>query len=312
MAIAVAFVVQAEKVEKETYVFNVTADGDTLRLDRYLAKVSAGGDEKQSLIFIFGGGFRFGKRVNDYYTPFFEFMAKNGVETFSIDYRLALSDVWFEDVDTPVKMRDAMIGAVDVAVYDLWAATSFIVEHSKEWGLDTKSIFTCGSSAGAYTSLQSEYYICNGKVPVGALPEGFTYAGVISLAGAICSPDTLSWATLPAPMMMFHGDADWIVPFDDSDIAEGIGGMWGTMSISRSLGDIPHRLHIVHGIGHELSSYPMHDNKGEILDFILSQRVSDSKTRSGRVDEYIPGKTGYKTDYGHEDFRFAIFPKKPH
>ena len=310
LSMTVAAVAGATDIKKETYVYNVADNGDTLRLDRYPARTSDPNGKSQAMIFLFGGGFRNGQRDNGYYVPMFEFMAENGIETFSIDYRLALKDVWYEDVDTPEKMHDALGGAIDVAVEDLLAATSFIVAHSAEWGLDPKNIVTSGSSAGAITSLQAEYYICNDKVPQGALPSGFNFAGIVPMAGAISSSEPLVWKCAPAPIQMFHGDADGVVPFSDNGIVDGVGGLWGSEAISRSLGVTPHRFHIVHGVGHELAAFPMYDNRGEILDFIRSLKNSGTGPRAITINEYIPGVTGYRTDFDQEDFRKAIFPKK--
>lgn len=310
LLLTVFIAADAAGIKQETYIYKVTDAGDTLRLDRYPALTDNPNGKGQSLIFIFGGGFRNGQRDNGYYVPMFEFMAENGIETFSIDYRLGLTDTWYEDVDTPERFRDALKGAIDIAVEDLTDATSFIVGHSTEWGIDPNGIVISGSSAGAITSLQAEYYICNNLLPENALPAGFRYAGIIPLSGAIASEKPLMWKSEPSPILMFHGDADGVVPFDDNGTVAGIGGMWGSKAISRSLGNIPHRFHIVHGIGHELATFPMYDNRGEILDFIRSLRKSGTGLRTVIVDEYIPGVTEYRTDYNVEDFRRAIFPKK--
>ena len=307
--LAVAIGVNASET-RETYIFNITEEGDTLRLDRYPSQIASPTGKGQSLIFVFGGGFRNGQRDNGYYVPMFEFLARNGINVFSIDYRLALKNVGLDDVRTGVEFRDRMLNAINIAVEDLFAATTFIVNHSEEWGIDPDAIVTSGSSAGAITSLHAEYYICNDMVPAGALPEGFNYAGVVPLAGAICSAEPLHWNTVPSPMLMFQGDADSVVPFDKDGIIEGIGGMWGSKAISESLDacGAPYRFHVVHGSGHEIAAFPMVDNKGEILDFMYALKVGNG-CRSVSSFETVPGRDEHDARYSTDIYRRSIFPK---
>ena len=72
-----------------------------------------------------------------------------------------------------------------------------------------------GSSAGAITSLQVDYALCNGFLNSNILPEDFRLAGVVSYAGAIYSHEgKVKYRNhAPAPTMMFHGTADRLVPY---------------------------------------------------------------------------------------------------
>lgn len=298
--LALPYSIYASEPVKETYVFDVTADGDTLRLDRYPAVKSA--DNKgQVLIFAFGGGFRGGSRDSASFMPFFRFLVENGVTVVSTDYRTALKNVDPARLSTPQGFKDALYEAISEAVTDFYKATAFVIEHSSLWNADSTEIIACGSSAGAITVLQAEYGISNDMVPPGLLPDGFNYAGVIAMAGAVCAEGVPVWNTDPAPIMLFHGDADCVVPFEKA-VIDGF-GLWGSSTISRELSGrgAPHVFHIVRGGGHEVSGTPMSRYKGEILDFI-HRTATPGSCRIVTVEEKTPGCENYKTDFTIEDY----------
>lgn len=87
--------------------------------------------------------------------------------------------------DTPEALAERFFAAVDMAVEDLYDATSFIVGQARAWGLDPSAVVASGSSAGAITVLQGEYERCTGSALSRRLPEGFRYAGIIAFAGAV-------------------------------------------------------------------------------------------------------------------------------
>lgn len=72
-----------------------------------------------------------------------------------------------------------------------------------------------GSSAGAITSLQTDYALCNGYLNSNILPADFRLAGVVSYAGAIYSHEgKVKYRNHePAPTMFYHGTADKLVPY---------------------------------------------------------------------------------------------------
>ena len=290
----------AFELPKETYVFDVTAGGDTLRLDRYPA-VRGCDDKGQIVVFAFGGGFRGGSRGSASFMPFFRFLVENGVTVVSTDYRTALKDADPVRLATLPGFKDALYEAISVAVTDFYKATAFVIEHSPMWGVDSAKIIACGSSAGAITVLQAEYGICNDMVPSGILPADFNYAGVISMAGAVCAEGVPEWTAMTAPIMLFHGDADSVVPFEKA-VIDGF-GLWGSSTVSRALGGmgLSHVFHVVRGGGHEVSGTPMTRYRGEILNFI---RLTDSPgvCRTATIEETIPGTGDYKTDFTIEDY----------
>ena len=75
--------------------------------------------------------------------------------------------------DTPEALAERFFAAVDMAVEDLYDATSFIVGQARAWGLDPSAVVASGSSAGAITVLQGEYERCTGSALSRRLPEGY-------------------------------------------------------------------------------------------------------------------------------------------
>ena len=145
-----------------------------------------------------------------------------------------------------------------MAVEDLYDATSFVAGKSAEWGIDPARIVACGSSAGAITVLQGAYFIANENPLTAKLPDGFDYAGVISFAGAVVDmADDLTWKRAPAPIMLFHGDADSNVPY--GALRMGGAGIFGSDYIARQLSDMksPYYFYSVEGANHALATVPM-------------------------------------------------------
>jgi dienelactone hydrolase len=262
-------------VEKQTLIYSIKGT-DTLRIDKYDAPTGTG--EKPCLIFVFGGGFAAGTRDDSGYLHFYEQLAKTGYVVVAIDYRLGLKSMTndtpssFDMTKVTMQMVRYVIAfrkALKMAVEDLFDATRYVVEHAAEWQINPTRIVTCGSSAGAITVLQGEYEVCNRSSAVKHLPQDFKYAGVISFAGAIFTTNgKLEWAEPPAPILLFHGDADKDVPY--GAIRFGPLGFYGSKPIAEKLSEMkfPSYFYAVKGAGHRLSTTPMTRNWGEISFFL--------------------------------------------
>ena len=197
-----------------TYIFE-KRDTCDLFLDIYNpaegSQTCIDGNEKPTILFMFGGGFIRGTRNDESYLPWFKAMTEDGYRIISIDYRLGLkgSD----------KVGVAQVGALDKAIHmgveDLYSATNFLNENAAELGINPSNIVIAGSSAGAIIAMQAEYEICNGTSWTSVLPEGFRYAGVMSFSGAILSREGKVDYCLhtPAPTLLLHGTADELVPY---------------------------------------------------------------------------------------------------
>lgn len=219
MAAVLCCLTASAEVIRETHTYAVQGN-DTLRLDRYIDNsVTPDSAGYPAMIYIHGGGFVGGSRINAAQEVYADWLAKKGWQVFCIDYRLAgFSEDKNGKLNNPYNVRNAL-GFVRMASEDVVAATNFIL--SREWKINPAKVCLSGGSAGAITALQTEYDLCNGEDYTRSLPEGFNYAGVISHAGAIASlTDTLEWRSVPCPIMMMHGTADKNVPIDIETIGD--------------------------------------------------------------------------------------------
>jgi lipopolysaccharide/colanic/teichoic acid biosynthesis glycosyltransferase/dienelactone hydrolase len=194
-----------------------------------------------------------------------------------------------------------------MAVEDLYDATSFVAGKSAEWGIDPARIVACGSSAGAITVLQGAYFIANENPLTAKLPDGFDYAGVISFAGAVVDmADDLTWKRAPAPIMLFHGDADSNVPY--RALRMGGAGIFGSDYIARQLSDMksPYYFYSVEGADHALATVPM-NNYRDAIDQFLTQQVGERlpamiDTKERFTNASPGGKTFTAEDYIRSNF----------
>ncbi len=254
------------EIEKQTYIYSVKGT-DTLRLDKYdLPSIST---PKPCIIFMFGGGFVGGIRDSEYQVRYFDNLVNKGYTVVSIDYRLGLKNIGKAGQIDPLRFTALLNNSISIAVEDLFDATTFITNHAKDWNINSEMIIANGSSAGAISVLHGEYAICNKEKVAERLPKGFNYAGIISFAGAIFSTDgDLKWSNKPAPIQIFHGDADSNVPYDKLELFRF--GFYGSKHISKQLEkiDSPHFFYQVENAAHEIASSPMTSNLKEIQTFL--------------------------------------------
>jgi len=300
----------SKEVNKETYLFAVKGS-DTLRVDRYFCEGAEtawhSGDsltKRPALLFAFGGGFVGGERDNARYVPFFEFLAKNGCQVFSTDYRTGLKGLTASNAGGAAGFATALVDAIYMAVEDYYDATNYIIQRSSEWGFDANALIACGSSAGAITVLQAEYEICSGGELTSHLPGGFNYAGVISFAGAVCTKGKPQWKNgSPCPIMLFHGDADSVVPFKKATVL-GI-GLYGSYTVASLLKELstPYTFYISRGYGHEMAVLPLSENRYDILSFMESSVLrSYNKTYRIETDRAVPWMGKYKSNFTLKDY----------
>ncbi len=199
-------------------------------------------------------------------------------------------------------MISTMKNAVDMAVDDLYLATSYVLEHAEHWQIDPRRIIISGSSAGAITVLQAENGLCNSLPAAAVLPAGFRYAGVIACAGAIFSTDGKPhWDKAPAPIMFFHGDADSNVPYKKASLM-GI-GYYGPQIITRQLDKLgsPYYFYSAQCVDHSLAVTPLEDKLDLILQFIRDYIDQGRRLRIRTDVEKIDCK-GCKTRFSIRDY----------
>lgn len=243
--------VRAQKVTVDY----ATRDTQILRMDIY--QPLNGQSQNPCVVFVFGGAFYTGQRDAKIYQNYFRSLADSGFVVASIDYRLGL-----KDLKKPPSLfnRKPLVYAIEMAVEDLFTATSYLIDHAAEYHIDTSKIIASGSSAGAITALTADFQKRNHLKYASLLPRDFQYAGIISFAGAIYSnTGKPAYKTKPAPMLLFHGNKDDVVPFKKISLFGT--GMYGSSFIVKKFKTLhdPYWLYVMDGIGHDVSIYPMND-----------------------------------------------------
>jgi predicted esterase len=286
---------------KETFMYSIKG-GDTLYLDKYEA-VNNNGELSPCMIFVFGGGFYSGVRDIYYYMPYFDFLTKNGYTVISIDYRLGLRKVNITTQKFKAKeLINIFENTINMAVEDFFDATNFVLQHAEEWKIDPQKIVASGSSAGAVTVLQGEYYISTKAELSTKLPSTFNYAGVIGFAGAIFSKNgKLKWSQNTTPIQLFHGDADKNVPYDKIKLFRI--GLFGSKNITKRLekAKLPYYFYTVENTDHEVANTPMHLNHEEIKSF-LDKYVNQKQSLQTTVTVNPLNKPDIKKNFKLKDY----------
>ena len=261
---SIAQVLPQDSISKHTFIYAVK-DSIQLGLDAYSEATNAGDSARPCVIFAFGGAFVGGRRDDTNYIKYFHTLATHNYTVLSISYRLGLKGVSHLSKFNIAPLRRA----IDMAVEDVYTATAWAINHAALLRIDTASIILCGSSSGAITALEADFYKRNDKPIANTLPANFEYAGVVAFAGAILSYDgRLKYQLPPAPTLLFHGTADKIVLYDKVRFFNK--GFYGSSSIAGtfSKNNYPFFIYREKGLGHEVAVLPMYKNIPEILSFL--------------------------------------------
>ncbi len=248
-------------VERKTIVYS-TKDGKDLHLDKYVDNTVAYNGKRPVFIYVHGGGFVTGSRINALQIQYVKHFVAQGFVGILIDYRLGIKDGVQPDQETIMR-------AISLSYGDLIDATAFILGKASEWNIDSKKIIISGGSAGAIACLTAEYDLSTGGQFSNRLPKDFNYAGIISHAGAvIVKQDSLLWKKAPSAMLLMHGDKDQLVTFDKGVIS---GNLYaGSNYIHKQLvaQNIPHWLYEEAGADHIVALKPLQYNFAETDAFI--------------------------------------------
>ena len=262
IAVSAILAVSTFAVNKNTYTF-AEKDGQELKLDVYMPEDSL--NEHPCIVFAFGGGFKMGARDEASYQKFLTEMAENGIVGVSIDYRLGLKD---KKIKNLIQLAKILENSVNMAVEDMASAVEFVLKNAADLKVNTKQIMLSGSSAGAITALQTDYYLCNAKIK--NLPEDFRFAGVLSFAGAVASfGEKLEYKKQPAPVLFMHGTKDGLVAYDKKVVLKR--GMYGSNYLIENIwvkNNWPYMALRFRNFGHEVAMIGFKENVPTILEFI--------------------------------------------
>ena len=227
------------------------AERDTLKLYLDFYTPETVHDSTICLVYVFGGGFIGGHRDGEWEKAYFKQLVDEGFMVASIDYRLGLRGA----KNLRITNSEPLENAINMAAEDAISAIAYLLEHAKELKVNKDWIMMIGSSAGAITSLQVDYALCNGFLNAGILPEDFRLAGVVSYAGAIFSHEgKVKYRNHePAPTMMYHGMADRLVPY--KKISFFSVGFYGTDALVKQFEkyDYPYFARRFEGYGHSVA-----------------------------------------------------------
>lgn len=281
--VALSSAIAQNKIKRETFVYSVK-EGQELKLDKFMDNAVPYNGKRPVMIYIHGGGFSVGSRINALQDKYCKHFAEKGFVSFSIDYRLGVKDGQQTN-------QNVVMNAVNIAVEDLFDATAFILKKADEWNIDKEKIMISGGSAGAVTCLTAEYDICSDGKYSNRVPKGFNFGGVVSQAGCVVvHADTLTWKKTPCPILLMHGDKDMQVPFDTWDLEGNIYA--GSNYIHKQLlaQDSPHWFYVEEGADHIVALKPLQYNFGEIDNFIdrLVLKGEHAMVKTGWKDK-VPG-----------------------
>lgn len=218
-----------------TYQF---AERDTGPLSLDIFRPDAGapttfnGMKKPTILYVFGGGFVSGSRSDQRIRRWFRRLTADGYAVVAIDYRLGMKGFRMsKSLRGVVKMLNRYVLSQQMGVEDVCSAVSFLAAHP-ELGVDVGNMVIAGSSAGAIISLACANAIANGAAE--GLPHGFRFKGVMSFAGGIISKKGApKFASLPCPLLLFHGTTDKVVAYTHFGTKRR--GIWGSNYIALRL-----------------------------------------------------------------------------
>lgn len=233
-------------VERDTFLCLDVYKPDTTRAD------------KAAVLMVFGGGFFSGERNNAQMKRWAGALIEQGFTVISIDYRLGFKDsAMVASHSRLLKLPDLFMYCIDIAVQDCADAVAWVCSNAGMLDIDPSKLILTGSSAGAITILQLDYYRANSMSGASALPAGWKPAAVISYSGGVmCRDSKLKYATDPAPTMLLHGTKDRIVTYKSLGLPFGK-KMHGGKKMDKALNrqDIPHWFIRFDGIGHEVADW---------------------------------------------------------
>lgn len=278
--------------QKFTYEYAVK-DTNHLKLDVYAPAQPH--EAHPCMVFVFGGGFISGARDDNQIPALMQYYTEKGWVVISIDYRLGLKGAEHLSVVSGIKKFRL---AIEMAGEDLISATDYILKNllqTPDWTINPDLIVTVGSSAGAITVLQADYFLGNRIHNATLLPDSFRYAGVMPFSGLIFSTKgkVKYRVQSPAPTLFCHGTADQLVPYNKIQIFNL--GTFGSNALVKRFEkyDYPYHIRRYEGMGHEVAGY--YKNEFKMMDEFIEDYVFGKKQL--QIDELY-----YNPDLKHHPF----------
>lgn len=210
------------------------------------------------IIWIHGGGFKFGSRHAAGIRLWCRSFAERGYVCAAIDYQLGKKNFNFSFTD--------LTGNCLTAVRDVRNAVAYFKASATRWNIDTTRIILAGNSAGGILALQAVYSNDSELQKLPPTKEAATpgwdaralsgevntigIAAIVNYWGGLF--DTLWLRQARVPIVSAHGDKDNIVPYDHKGYP-----LFGSLPIHRmadALG-IPNALKTYNGYSHELQRH---------------------------------------------------------
>ncbi len=262
-----------------------TRDTTAFMLDIYLPEKQ--NEQHACLLYVHGGGFIGGERTESMSYIAAPLM-KEGFVIISIDYRLGLANQSHYGIISGMKNYQH---AIEMAAEDLLEATHYILDSLLVIGhctINPNNIITCGSSAGAITVLQADYFLHNDAPFVVRLPDTFQYAGILSFAGGIFSTHgKVKYRNgAPAPTLFCHGMDDHLVPYGKIQLFHI--GMFGSDAIVKQFEkyDYPYHIRRYEKLGHEVAARHVYDL--EVVTDFIQQFVFEKQRLQIDEKQYNP------------------------
>lgn len=230
---------EASKADQKSYLF-----------DLYQPK---GDDTKNRplIIWMHGGGFKFGSKTSKGVKVWSEDFAKRGYVCASINYRLSKHN--------PLFNFDTLMKATFYATQDAKRAVAYFRANASKYGINPDRIILGGNSAGGMISLHAAYtnnqdfghmaHLPDPEIATVSHPKQPVYA-VINYWGAIFNLDWLTNAK--TPIISVHGSEDGLVPIRHK--AAPLHGSLDIYDRAQKL-RIPNTVNVYQGYSHELQKH---------------------------------------------------------
>ncbi len=240
--------------QKFTYEYAVK-DTHHLKLDVYVPDQQ--NEQHSCMVFAFGGGFVNGARDDNQIPALKEYYTQKGWVVISIDYRLGMQGKKNLRAISNISNYEQ---SIEMAGEDMISATDYILRNllsTPHFTINPEYIVLVGSSAGAITALEADYFLGNRIHGAELLPDSFRYAGIIPFSGAVFSRKgkVKYCEQAPAPTLFLHGTKDHIVTYKQIRLFNL--GLFGSNALVKRFKKLnyPYYIRRYKGVGHEVAGY---------------------------------------------------------